>query len=111
MAFVISDSCVSCGSCEGECPVGAISQGDGKYEINPDSCIDCGTCASSCPTGAIDSEQSAASYYCFATYAVTCTKERTDLTACSFFFFFRIAFRGSDDLFADNALPLFLLAL
>ena len=33
MAHVISDECVSCGSCEGECPVGAISEGDGKYEI------------------------------------------------------------------------------
>ena len=29
MAHVISDECVSCGSCEGECPVGAISEGDG----------------------------------------------------------------------------------
>lgn len=28
MAHVISDECVSCGSCEGECPVGAISEGD-----------------------------------------------------------------------------------
>ena len=34
MAFVITDSCVSCGSCAGECPVGAISQGDGKYDID-----------------------------------------------------------------------------
>ena len=25
MAHVISDECVSCGSCEAECPVGAIS--------------------------------------------------------------------------------------
>ena len=33
MAHVISDECVSCGSCEGECPVGAISEGDGKYEM------------------------------------------------------------------------------
>ena len=30
MAHVISDECVSCGTCEGECPVGAISEGDGK---------------------------------------------------------------------------------
>ena len=54
MAFVITDSCVSCGSCAVECPVGAISQGDGKYEIDANSCIDCGTCAGVCPTGAIE---------------------------------------------------------
>ena len=54
MAYVITDSCVSCGSCEGECPVGAISAGDGKYEIAADTCIDCGTCAGACPTGAIE---------------------------------------------------------
>ena len=54
MAFVITDSCVSCGSCAGECPVGAISQGDGKYDIDANSCIDCGTSAGVCPTGAIE---------------------------------------------------------
>ena len=51
MAYVINDTCVSCGSCE--CPVNAISQGDGKYEIDADTCISCGTCAGVCPTGAI----------------------------------------------------------
>ena len=54
MAFVITDSCVSCGSCAGECPVGAISQGDGKYDIDANSCIDCGTCAGVSPNGAIE---------------------------------------------------------
>ena len=34
MAYVIGDSCISCGSCEGQCPVGAISMGEGKFEID-----------------------------------------------------------------------------
>jgi len=36
MAYVINDSCIQCGSCAGQCPVGAISEGDGKFEINAD---------------------------------------------------------------------------
>ena len=54
MAYVITDTCVSCGSCASECPVGAISEGDGKHVIDADTCIDCGTCAATCPTGAIE---------------------------------------------------------
>ena len=53
MAHVISDECVSCGACEAECPVGAISQGADHYEIDKDACVDCGACAAQCPTGAI----------------------------------------------------------
>lgn len=56
MAFVIGDSCVCCGSCAGACPVGAISEGNGKYEIDADSCISCGSCAGTCPVGAISEE-------------------------------------------------------
>ena len=54
MAFVISDACISCGACAEGCPVGAISEGDGKYEINADICIDCGACADQCPVSAIE---------------------------------------------------------
>lgn len=53
MAYQISSGCVSCGSCADACPVGAISEGDGQYVINPDVCLDCGTCADTCPTGSI----------------------------------------------------------
>jgi ferredoxin len=56
MAYKISDACVSCGACEGECPVEAISEGDGQYVIDADTCISCGTCADVCPTGAISEE-------------------------------------------------------
>ncbi|MCI8321712.1 MAG: 4Fe-4S binding protein [Dorea sp.] len=54
MAFKINDGCVACGACAGACPIGAIVEGDGKYEINADECVDCGTCAAQCPTGAIE---------------------------------------------------------
>ena len=52
MAYVISDDCISCGACESECPVGAISMGDDHYQINADECISCGACAGVCPVGA-----------------------------------------------------------
>ena len=45
MAYVIGDACV-----------GAISEGDGKYEIDPSACIECGACAADCPSEAIKPE-------------------------------------------------------
>lgn len=56
MAHKITDECVSCGSCVGECPVEAISEGDPIYTINADTCTDCGSCVDACPTSAIKSE-------------------------------------------------------
>lgn len=52
MAYKISDECISCGASASECPVSAISEGDGKYEINADECLSCGACAEVCPVGA-----------------------------------------------------------
>lgn len=52
MAYIINDDCIGCGACTAECPVSAISEGDGKYVINADECLDCGACAGACPVGA-----------------------------------------------------------
>lgn len=56
MAYVIDDKCISCGACEPECPVEAISAGDTQYNIDPDVCIDCGACESVCPSDAISAQ-------------------------------------------------------
>lgn len=53
MARKITDSCLACGTCQAECPVGAIQEGD-IYSIDADACIDCGACQSVCPAGAIE---------------------------------------------------------
>ena len=52
MAYKISYDCISCVACQAECPVEAISEGDGKYEIDAEKCIECGACAGVCPVGA-----------------------------------------------------------
>ncbi len=56
MAFKITSACVGCGACADACPVDAISEKDGVYEINADSCVDCGTCEATCPNEAIKAE-------------------------------------------------------
>jgi ferredoxin len=52
MYVIDKETCISCGACEGTCPVAAISAVDGKYEIS-DACVDCGACAGACPVDAI----------------------------------------------------------
>ena len=52
MAYVISEDCIACGTCIGECPVEAISEGD-IYKVDPEVCTERGTCASVCPSEAI----------------------------------------------------------
>ena len=56
MAYIIDENCISCGACAAECPVEAISEGDGKYVIDADACIECGACADACPVEAPKAE-------------------------------------------------------
>ena len=55
MAYKIDpELCAACGTCIGECPVGAIS-GELKktFSIDPNVCIRCGQCIHSCRKGAV----------------------------------------------------------
>lgn len=52
MSYKITDECIMCGSCESECSVNAISEGDDTYKIDSATCTDCGSCADVCPVDA-----------------------------------------------------------
>ena len=54
MAHKIDQSkCISCGTCDVECPFGAVLISEiGKFSIDETKCRDCGICASVCPVDA-----------------------------------------------------------
>ncbi len=48
------DTCVGCGSCEADCPAGAIKvDDDGHAVVDTDACVECLACIDNCPAGAI----------------------------------------------------------
>lgn len=54
MAYKVNpDVCINCGACESACPVQAISEVNGKRNIDASKCIECGACAGTCPVSAI----------------------------------------------------------
>ena len=54
VAEIISDTCIACQICIGECPVGAIELSDeGVAHIDPEVCVGCGKCFQVCPVGAV----------------------------------------------------------
>lgn len=55
MAHRIDDTCIACGSCQPECPVDCISEGD-IFVIDAEECTDCGACVLVCPTDSIHAE-------------------------------------------------------
>lgn len=58
MSYKISDDCISCGTCEGECKNKAISEGKKAYVIDSNLCTECvgwfskSQCAETCVQGA-----------------------------------------------------------
>ena len=59
MANTITEACSDCAACEPECPNEAITQGDGRYVIDPAKCDECAShggeprCLAVCTSDAI----------------------------------------------------------
>lgn len=59
-AFIHTDTCVNCGSCNHHCQFHAIDKVDGAWKVNPYACEGCGVCAYVCPANAIAMQEAQA---------------------------------------------------
>jgi ferredoxin len=54
-AKVLKELCVACGSCETECPIGAIKVVAGVFaKVDEDRCVGCSKCERVCPASVIE---------------------------------------------------------
>lgn len=69
MAYRISEACISCGSCEQDCPNLAIYEGDDIFIVDPEKCTECvgfrnlPMCAEVCPVAASEPDAARADSY------------------------------------------------
>ena len=57
-AFIDSEKCTQCGSCQDACRFGAIAD----FQVNPALCEGCGVCKLVCPSEAVEMSESLAGY-------------------------------------------------
>lgn len=50
--YIITDSCIGCGTCEANCPQRCIEEGT-PFIINQNHCLHCGNCYEKCPVKAV----------------------------------------------------------
>ena len=51
--YMITDSCISCGSCVEVCPQSCMITNNIPYVIEQEHCLHCGNCYTVCPAGAV----------------------------------------------------------
>lgn len=54
-AHVLKNQCVACGTCVGECPIGAIKVVAGVFaDVDENRCVGCSKCEKVCPASVIE---------------------------------------------------------